>query len=56
MFDKLGPRKNNYRFIDFCGHNLNAVPQVKLNYYLLFRLSVFKQKSHKGTFAPKNVT
>ena len=47
MFDKLSLRKNNARFFDLCGNNLNAVPQVKLNYHLLFRLPAFKQKSHK---------
>ena len=48
MFDKLGLRKNNCHLIDLCGHTyLNAIPQVKLNYCLLFRLPAFKQKSHK---------
>ena len=54
MFDKLGLRKNNSRFFDLCGHTyLNVIPQVKLNYYLLFLLPAFKQKSHKETFVPK---
>lgn len=57
MFDKLGLRKNNSRFFDLCGHTyLNVIPQVKLNeinYYFLFLLPAFKQKSHKETFVPK---